>query len=70
MSCEHNLAGYKTVIAKDVFIHHYGSVSFKQNGNDKYAKRLKINEQKFMEKWGSNPEGVWLKGEKYKKQRN
>ncbi len=60
------LAGYKTVIAKDVFIHHYGSVSFKQNGSEKYAERLKINEQKFIEKWGSNPEGVWLKNEKIK----
>jgi GT2 family glycosyltransferase len=40
------LAGYKTVIAKDVFIHHYGSVSFKQNGENEYGKRLKINEQK------------------------
>lgn len=57
------LAGYKTVIAKDVFIHHYGSVSFKQNGANEYGKRLKINEQKFIEKWGGNPEGIWLKGE-------
>ncbi len=28
------LAGYKTVIATDVFIHHYGSVSFKKNGEN------------------------------------
>lgn len=55
--------GYKTIIAKDVFIHHYGSVSFKNNGNNEYAERLKINENKFVEKWGSNPEGIWLKGE-------
>jgi len=60
------LAGYKTVIAKDVFIHHYGSVSFKQNGTNEYAERLKINERKFIDKWGNNPEGIWLKEEKIK----
>jgi len=61
------LAGFKTVIAKDVFIHHYGSVSFKQNGVNKYAERLQINEKIFIDKWGSNPEGIWLRGEKYNK---
>ncbi len=61
------LAGFKTVIASDVFIHHYGSVSFKQYGEDKYAERLKINEQRFIAKWGTNPEGVWQKGEKINK---
>jgi GT2 family glycosyltransferase/glycosyltransferase involved in cell wall biosynthesis len=64
------LAGYKTIIAKDVFIHHYGSVSFKQNGENKYAERLQINEKIFIEKWGSNPEGIWLKGEKWNKRSN
>lgn len=61
------LTGYKTVIVKDVFIHHYGSVSFKQNGEKEYGERLKINEQKFINKWGTNPEGIWLKGEQIKK---
>ncbi len=61
------LAGYKTMIAKDVFVHHYGSVSFKQDGESKYDERLKINEKIFIDKWGSNPEGIWLKGEKYNK---
>lgn len=61
------LAGYKTIIAKDVFIHHYGSVSFKENGEELYAERLKINLEKFIDKWEADPEGIWLKGENIKK---
>ncbi len=56
------LAGYKTVIAQDVFIHHYGSKSFKANGVDEYAKRLERNKQIFIEKWGADPEEIWLEG--------
>jgi len=54
------LAGYKAVIAKDVFIHHFGSKSFKSNGNDAYKKRLEINREIFVEKWGGTPEEIWL----------
>lgn len=60
------LAGYKTVIAQDVFIHHYGSKSFKANGEAAYAERMKINQQKFVDKWGADPNEIWLKGEKIK----
>ncbi len=55
------LAGYKTVIAQDVFIHHYGSKSFKADGEKKYAERLKINHQIFVDKWGADPDEIWLK---------
>jgi GT2 family glycosyltransferase len=58
------MAGYKTVIATDVFIHHYGSVSFKAEGDEKYAKRIEINKQKFISKWGADPEEIWIKGNK------
>ncbi len=58
------LAGFKTVIAKDVFIHHFGSVSFKKEGNEQYAERLEVNKNKFTEKWGADPEGLWLKGDR------
>ncbi len=61
------LAGYKTVIAQDVFIHHFGSVSFKAEGNDEYLKRLDTNKQKFVDKWGADPEEIWLKGKEFKK---
>ncbi|MBU2492303.1 MAG: glycosyltransferase [Bacteroidetes bacterium] len=61
------LAGYKTFIAKDVFIHHYGSKSFKADGNDKYEKLLNRNNNLFVEKWGADPDEIWLKGESVKK---
>ncbi len=60
------LAGYKTIIAQDVFIHHFGSVSFKANGNEEYLKRLEINKQKFVSKWGADPEEIWLQGKPIK----
>lgn len=56
------MAGFKTVIARDVFIHHFGSKSFKANGEEKYAERLKINEAKFVNKWGATPDQIWLQG--------
>lgn len=55
------LAGFKAVIAKDVFIHHYGSKSFKADGNNKYDERLKFNREIFVNKWGGTPEEIWLK---------
>jgi len=61
------LAGYKTVVAQDVFIHHYGSKSFKANGIEEYAKRLDLNKQIFIEKWGADPEEIWLKGKTFKR---
>lgn len=56
------MAGFKTVIARDVFIHHFGSKSFKADGEAKYAERLKINEEKFVNKWGATPDQIWLQG--------
>ena len=58
------MTGYKTVVATDVFIHHHGSVSFKADGEDKYAKRIETNKQKFIDKWGADPEEIWIKGTK------
>ncbi len=55
------LAGFKAVIAKDVFIHHYGSKSFKANGNNQYGERLKLNREIFVSKWGGTTEEIWLK---------
>ncbi|MEG8945549.1 glycosyltransferase [Rosettibacter firmus] len=60
------LAGYKTVIAKDVFIHHYGSKSFKADGNEAYRKRLEKNRQIFVDKWGADPDEIWLKNKTIK----
>ncbi len=58
------LAGFKTVIALDVFIHHYGSKSFTAEGNEKYARLLEENKRKFINKWGGTPDDIWLKGKK------
>jgi len=54
------LACYKTVIAKDVFIHHYGSKSFKANGEKAYQERLDINKKIFVDKWSATPDEIWL----------
>ncbi len=45
------LAGYKLLLCKDSFIHHYDGVSFKEDSG-KYSQLLKINEKKFEDKWG------------------
>lgn len=56
------LAGYTTVIALDVFIHHFGSKSFLANGEEKYRARLEKNRQIFIAKWGGDPDEIWLQG--------
>lgn len=60
------LAGYKTVIAKDVFIHHFGSKSFKANGEKAYQDRLMTNQKIFVDKWGATPDEIWLKNKQIK----
>ncbi|NWF90421.1 MAG: glycosyltransferase [Ignavibacteriaceae bacterium] len=62
------LAGYKTVIAKDVFIHHYGSKSFKANGEKQYSDILKTNRQKFISKWGADPDEIWTRKKEFNHQ--
>lgn len=47
-------AGYKLLLCKDTFIHHFGSVSFGSNSNY-FRQVLAINAKKFEEKWGFNP---------------
>lgn len=56
------LEGFKTVIAKNVFIHHFGSKSFQSDGQKKYLKLLETNRQKFITKWGGDPDDIWLRG--------
>ncbi len=60
------LAGFKTIIAKDVFIHHFGSKSFKKDGSKAYNERIETNRKIFVDKWGSDPEGIWLRNEEIK----
>ena len=63
------LAGYKTVIAQDVFIHHYGSKSFKADGEKKYIERLKANQEIFVKKWGADPDEIWIKQKSFNQKR-
>lgn len=44
-------AGYKLLLSKDTFIHHFGSVSFKESPIQ-YQNLLKRNEERFVQKWG------------------
>lgn len=48
------LAGYRLILCRDTFIHHFGSISFKSN-NDLFARLLRDNAKKFEAKWGFNP---------------
>ena len=43
-------ANYKCVLCKDTFVHHFGSIYFKENNMD-YKKILKENKIEFNEKW-------------------
>lgn len=45
------MEGYKLLLCRDSYIHHFGSVSFKEDSK-KYGELLKTNSNKFKEKWG------------------
>ncbi len=47
-------AGYQLILCKNVFIHHFGSTSFKTNP-EQYRRLLHDNEKKFTDKWGFGP---------------
>ncbi len=46
-------AGFKLIICRDTFIHHFGSISFRENSKS-FMELLNSNEKKFEEKWGFN----------------
>lgn len=46
-------AGYKIVVAEDVFVHHFGQISLFSLGNDKYKEIFEENKKKFEKKWGT-----------------
>jgi len=54
------IAGFKTYICEDVFVHHYGSKSFLKEGDHRYLELLEGNRQIFVEKWGADPNEIWL----------
>lgn len=46
------LAGYRVVCVEDVFVHHYGSSSFKKLPPDQYKRLFETNKKIFEQKWG------------------
>ncbi|MEX0704699.1 MAG: glycosyltransferase [Planctomycetales bacterium] len=48
-------AGYRAVIARDAFVHHYGGRTFVGSGVD-FAGLMRQNERLFREKWETHPE--------------
>ncbi len=46
--------GYRLILCRDTFIHHYGSATFKENRR-KYCDLLGTNMKKFKRKWGVDP---------------
>jgi GT2 family glycosyltransferase len=52
-------AGYEIGIAEDAFIHHFGSVSFLENGID-YKAQMETNRRLFFSKWGTNTPSAYL----------
>ncbi|GGG83373.1 glycosyltransferase family 2 protein [Paenibacillus radicis (ex Gao et al. 2016)] len=50
-----SLAGYRIVIAKDTFVFHHGSASFKQGDREALNELLARNRQLFIDKWGVDP---------------
>lgn len=47
-------AGYRLILCKDTFIHHFGSISFKEDGGF-FQGLLGTNAKKFENKWGFDP---------------
>lgn len=50
------LAGYQLAIANDVFVHHYGSMSFNKQP-EVFSQLLETNKRLFAEKWGLQSDG-------------
>ncbi len=48
-------AGFRVVIARDAFVHHYGSQTFRGSGID-LADLLRRNQDRFVTKWSHPPE--------------
>ena len=49
------LAGYRILLCRDTFIHHFGSASFRAGGSRAFAELMRRNEEKFAAKWGFSP---------------
>lgn len=50
-------AGYRLILCRDAFVHHFGSISFAEN-TVPYNTLLETNKQKFIAKWGFPPASI------------
>lgn len=48
-------AGYRAVIAREAFVHHFGSVTFRASGTD-FGQLMAENQRKYESKWGGQSE--------------
>ncbi|WP_336786068.1 glycosyltransferase family 2 protein [Paenibacillus sp. MMO-177] len=49
------LAGYRVAIAKDAFVYHHGSASFRSYAGEDLEDLVRRNRQLFTDKWGIDP---------------
>lgn len=49
-------AGFRLMIAADVFVHHHGSASFHLTEQQELERLVALNKYKFMQKWGIDPQ--------------
>ncbi|MFF2481243.1 methyltransferase domain-containing protein [Paenibacillus sp. NPDC058071] len=54
------LLGYKLLLCRNVFIHHYGSASFKAE-KERFADLIENNKKLFAEKWGFDSEALAIR---------
>lgn len=55
-------AGYRLMLCKDTFIHHFGSVSWREDVIT-FSKILTENEKKFKDKWGTDSDSYRIENE-------
>ncbi|HUI30864.1 MAG TPA: glycosyltransferase [Candidatus Acidoferrales bacterium] len=62
-----NLAGFRNFIAGDVFVHHFGSKSFMNDGFEKFQEVLEEKKAVFQDKWGITPSERWMEKKEIQK---
>jgi len=65
-----NLAGFRNVIAGDVFVHHFGSKSFMNDGLNRFKNVLQEKDDIFRDKWGITTSERWMERKEVIKKSN
>jgi GT2 family glycosyltransferase/glycosyltransferase involved in cell wall biosynthesis len=63
------IAGFRNIIARDVFVHHFGSMTFKVNSMD-HSRTMDANREHFLRKWKGivrhiKADNYWVRIEKH-----